>query len=95
MTGEATEVDERWRSALRRDILRAKVDLECTIVQREMSLREVIDLKEGDIISVDIPDKLVLKANGVPVFNTRMGTSRGNLALEVLERTGIDQIDNL
>lgn len=95
MTGETTEVDERWRSALRRDILRANVELECTVVEREMPLREVIDLEKGDIISVDIPEELILKANGVPVFKTRMGTSRGNLALEILQRTGIDQIDNL
>ncbi|NNC54966.1 MAG: flagellar motor switch protein FliM, partial [Pseudomonadales bacterium] len=95
MTGESTEVDERWRGALRRDILRANVDLECTVVERDMQLREVIDLEKGDIISVDIPDVLVLRANGVPVFKTRMGTSRGSLALEIIERTGIDQIDNL
>lgn len=95
MTSEGTEVDERWISALRRDIMRANVDLECTVVEKQMSLREVIDIKEGDIISVDIPEKLVLRANGVPVFNTRMGTSRGNLALEVIERTSINQVDAL
>lgn len=95
MTGESAEVDERWGKALRRDILRAKVDLECTVVEKELSLREVIDLERGDIIAVELPEAMVLRANGVPVFKTRMGTSRGNLALEVIERTGIDQVDNM
>lgn len=87
--------DERWVEALRRDIMRASVGLECTVVEKKMSLREVIDLEPGDVISVDIPQKLVLRANGVPIFNTQLGTSRGNLALEVLGRTNINMIDDV
>jgi len=94
MTGESAEVDERWGHALRRDIVRANVNLECTVVEKKMSLREVIDLEEGDVIPVDIPSTMVLRANGVPVFKTRMGTSRGNLALEIIKRTDINQMDS-
>ena len=93
MTGDIGEADERWTKALRRDILKAAVDLECTVVDKQMPLRDIIDLKAGDIIPVDMPEKLTLRANGVPVFKTRMGTSRGNLALEVLGRTNIDMVD--
>ena len=52
------------------------------------------DLEEGDVIPVDIPSTMVLRANGVPVFKTRMGTSRGNLALEIIKRTDINQMDS-
>ncbi|MGB1191604.1 MAG: flagellar motor switch protein FliM [Pseudomonadales bacterium] len=93
MTGDVHEVDERWIKALRRDILRASVDLECTVVEKQMSLRDIIDLKQGDVIPVDIPDALTLRANGVPIYKTRMGTSRGNLGLEIVERTTIDETD--
>jgi flagellar motor switch protein FliM len=93
MTGDVHEVDERWIKALRRDILRASVDLECTVVEKQMSLRDIIDLKQGDVIPVDIPEALTLRANGVPIYKTRMGTSRGNLGLEIVERTTIDDTD--
>ena len=93
MTGDVDEVDERWLKALRRDILRASVDLECTVVEKKMSLREIIDLKKGDVIPVDIPEDLILRANGVPIFKTRMGTSRGHLGLEIMGRTTIDETD--
>ena len=93
MTGDVHEVDERWIKALRRDILRASVDLECTVVEKQMSLRDIIDLKQGDVIAVDIPEALTLRANGVPIYKTRMGTSRGNLGLEIVERTTIDETD--
>ena len=93
MTGDVDEVDERWLKALRRDILRASVDLECTVVEKKMLLREIIDLKKGDVIPVDIPVDLVLRANGVPIYKTRMGTSRGHLGLEIMGRTTIDETD--
>ena len=93
MTGDVHDVDERWSNALRRDILRASVDLECTVAEKQMSLRDIIDLKEGDIIPVDMPDSLTLRANCVPLFKAKMGTSRGNLALQVLGRTTLDQAD--
>ncbi len=93
MTGDVDEVDERWLKALRRDILRASVDLECTVVEKKMSLREIIDLKKGDVIPVDIPEDLILRANGVPIYKTRMGTSRGHLGLEIMARTTIDEAD--
>jgi flagellar motor switch protein FliM len=56
-------------------------------------LRDIIDLKQGDVIPVDIPEALTLRANGVPIYKTRMGTSRGNLGLEIVERTTIDETD--
>ena len=93
MTGDVHEVDERWTNALRRDILRASVDLECTVVEKKMSLREIIDLKQGDVIPVEIPEALTLRANGVPVFKTRMGVSRGNLGLEIVGRSSINDAE--
>jgi flagellar motor switch protein FliM len=41
-------------------------------------------LEKGDVISVEMPDTVTLNANGVPVFETRLGVSRGNLALQVV-----------
>lgn len=92
---DSVDKDDRWAESLQRDIMRASVGLECTVVDKHMSLREVIDLEPGDVISVEMPEKLVLRANGVPIFNTKLGTSRGNLALEVLGRTNIDMMDDL
>ncbi len=94
ISGESTFVEERWVKALRRDILRASVSLDCTLVEKNMSLRDVIDLDEGDIISVDMPETLVLRANNVPIYKTKIGQSNGNLALKILERTSIDLIDD-
>ena len=58
-----------------------------------MTLREIIDLQQGDVIPVDLPELLTLKANGLPIFKTTMGVSRGNLGLKIEKRTNIDEAE--
>ena len=75
--------DDRWNKALKRDILDASVDFGCSIFEREISLRDVVDLEPGDIIPVEMAEHVILKANGIPLFKTKLATSNGNLALKV------------
>lgn len=83
LQSDSDDKDERWVKALREDVLAAQVDLECDIVQREITLRDIINLKAGDVIPVEFPDYHVVTANGVPMFRTRLGQIRGNLALKI------------
>ncbi|RYY74703.1 MAG: flagellar motor switch protein FliM [Gammaproteobacteria bacterium] len=85
LQSDTDEQDERWVKALREDVLAAKVELECDIVRREITLRDIVDLKEGDVIPIEFPDFHVLTANGVPMFRTQLGQHRGNLALKIKE----------
>lgn len=83
---DVDDVDERWVNSLREDIMSAVVNVDCTIAEKEISLRDIMDLQNGDVIPIDMPENLVLMANGVPVFNTKLGQSKGNLALQVVEK---------
>jgi flagellar motor switch protein FliM len=85
LQSDTDEQDERWVKALREDVLNAKVDMECDIARREIALRDIVDLKNGDVIPIEMPDYHVLTANGVPMFRTQLGQHNGNLALKVLE----------
>ena len=84
------EVDERWQKSLREDILNAMVPIHGTVVERTMNLREVAELKAGDVIPVDMPEEFILQANGIPVFRGKVGISRENLAVKV-----IDQVERM
>jgi flagellar motor switch protein FliM len=64
----------------------AKLPLEMTIAQQDMTLRDVVELEEGDVIPIELPEPFQLKANKVPVFNCTMGVSRGNLALKITDQ---------
>ena len=80
---EADEVDESWGEAMRADIMDARVEFGCRMFQQSVTLRDVVDLEAGDVIPVDMPETVILKANGIPMFNTRIGVSNGNLALKI------------
>lgn len=86
LQSDSDERDDRWVNALREDIMDAKVDLETEIVSRELTLRDIVDLRAGDIIPINMPISHVLMANGVPMFHTQLGRSGENLALKVLHR---------
>ncbi|MEH6625197.1 MAG: flagellar motor switch protein FliM [Motiliproteus sp.] len=83
---DVDDKDERWVNALRADIMDAKVSLDLTIVRRQITLRDILEMESGDVIPVEIPEKLILSANGIPTFKGKLGVSRSNLAFKVLEQ---------
>ena len=98
---DSDDRDERWVNSLREDIMCASVKLECDLVKHKISLKDVVGLKAGDIIPVEMPDEHVTTANGVGLFKTQVGQSNGNLALKVLniierpESTVISPLQNM
>lgn len=84
LQSDTDERDDRWVRALREDVMAAEVSLECDIVRREVTLRDIVDLRAGDVIPIQMPETSVLTANGVPMFRVVMGRSKENLALKVV-----------
>ena len=84
------ELDEQWLTSLKRDMLGAPINLDLIVAERKMKLRDVMQLEAGDIIPIDISDTLQLKAARVPVFKCKLGTSRGNLAVQIISRVKND-----
>ncbi len=85
LQSDTDERDERWVNALKSDVMDARVELECDVVEKQISLREIVDLREGDIIPINMPDYHVVTANGVPIFKVEFGQSNDNLALKVID----------
>ncbi|MBC3949056.1 MULTISPECIES: flagellar motor switch protein FliM [Pseudomonas] len=77
--------DERWINALKQDVLDVAVPMSATVVRRQLLLRDILHMQPGDIIPVDMPDEMVMRANGVPSFKVKLGSHQGNLALQVIE----------
>lgn len=85
LQGDSEERDDRWVNSLREDIMQADVRLDTNFVESKIMLRDIVDLKNGDVIPVDIPDEHITYANGVPIFKVNIGRSNNNLALQVKE----------
>ena len=77
--------DERWVNALRQDVLDVDVPIGATVARRQLKLRDILHMQPGDIIPVEMPEDMIMRANGVPAFKVKMGSHKGNLALQVIE----------
>jgi len=86
MQSDRKEVDDRWPVSLRNEIKSTVVELEATLVETEITVGELINMKPGDVIPIDLPRAVSACVDGVPVFTGQFGVSRGNNALKVLER---------
>ncbi len=77
--------DERWTRSLREEIETAEVELTSILGETVITLRELMALKPGDVIPMQVPDTVLARVDEVPVLRGKLGTSRGNLALKVVD----------
>lgn len=83
---DRSDVDERWVNALREEIKEAEVELSSSLTETEITLRDVLNLKVGDVIPIDIPGAITLRAEDIPVFRGRFGVAQGNCAIKIMDR---------
>lgn len=86
MQSDSGDKDDRWNKFLRQDILDAEMNLECDVVEKEITLRDIVDLRDGDIIPIDMPSRHVITTNGVPMFKGIMGQANEKLAFKITEK---------
>ena len=86
MQSDTYELDERWAKTLKTDALSTKIKMRAKVLEKTISLSQLMNLKLGDFIPVDLPDYVTVLANGIPTFKSKLGTSRGNLALKILDK---------
>ncbi|MGE0081072.1 MAG: flagellar motor switch protein FliM [Thiohalomonadaceae bacterium] len=83
---DRTDTDDRWITALREEIKGAEVELESTLATVQLSLRDILNMKPGDVIPIDMPEQVTLRAEQVPVFRGTLGVSNDNLAIKIVEQ---------
>lgn len=85
LQSDSDDRDDRWVNSLREDVMSAEVDMECDIAQRQVLLRDIVDIRDGDVIPINMTESSVLTANGVPMFRVALGRVKDNLAFKVVE----------
>ena len=75
--------DRRWIKLLSRQLQTAEVDLHCTLGTARVTLRDIVDMRVGDVIPLNVPELLQAEVDGVPVLECRQGTKNGNYAIRV------------
>ena len=86
ISSDSGDIDGGWQLALRNEVLRAEVGINSLLVEKTMSIRDIMRLKKGDVIPIDMPDTVILKAEGIPVFEGKVGISDGNYAIQIIDK---------
>jgi flagellar motor switch protein FliM len=69
----------RWRSAIES----SPVSLRCSLVAVELAVRELLALRAGDVIPIELPKSVQVEVEGVPFFRGRYGAHEGRRAVKV------------
>ena len=81
--GDATEPDRRWVNLLKQEIQSAEVTLTTELATADSTVEQLLALKAGDFIELDLDPLVQAKVDGVPVFTCHYGTSGGRYAIKI------------
>ncbi len=82
MQTDQVDVDDRWTNSLKDELKQAPVEIDCSMTQIKLTLAEVLDLNEGDVIPIDMPDLVTVCAAKTPIFRGVLGNSNGKNSVQ-------------
>jgi flagellar motor switch protein FliM len=85
MQGDQIEPDQRWLQQLAKQVQGAEVEMVATLAEASVTLKQILNMKIGDVIVLDIKPSVVACVDTVPVFRCRHGISKGQYALRIEE----------
>ncbi|MEW6100085.1 MAG: flagellar motor switch protein FliM [Pseudomonadota bacterium] len=81
--GDSVGTDRRWVKLLTHQIQAAEVDLVVELGKAPANVEQLLALKPGDFIELDLAPLVQAKVDGVPVFECQYGTSNGKYAIKI------------
>ena len=89
--GDSVGTDRRWVKLLTHQIQAAEVELCVELGHAPATVEQLLALKAGDFIELDLSPLVEAKVDGVPVFDCHYGTSNGKYAIKIEQMlTGSD-----
>ena len=83
MQSDQLSTDQRWIVMLRRQLKDAEVEIAARLATTTLTLGQILKMKTGDIIPLNIPDKIVANVDDIPLMECRYGQQGGQYALKV------------
>ncbi|MFZ6767020.1 flagellar motor switch protein FliM [Undibacterium sp. Di26W] len=83
LQGETLEVDKRWVRLMTQQIQIAEVEIVADLGTTRVTLGDILNMKEGDVIPLSIPEIISAKVDGTPVMECKYGVFNGQYALRV------------
>lgn len=83
--GDSAEPDRRWVKLMTRQIQDASVDLVVDLAQTMVTVEQVMALKPGDFVELDLNKMVQAKVSNVPIFECHYGTSNSRYSIKIDE----------
>jgi flagellar motor switch protein FliM len=86
VASDRVEHDERWVSALKEEIEDADIELTTLLGRAKVTMRQLMDMKVGDVLPCDFNGRATILAEDVPIFRGMFGISNGQQAVQIEDR---------
>ena len=80
------DADVRWSKALKEEIMDVNVEMKVNLLETQLSLRQIQNLKAGSIIPIEMPDELLVYVEELPTFHAKLGRTNEKVAIKITER---------
>lgn len=75
--------DKRLAKRLRDGVENSEITVRGVLAETELTVNELLSLKVGDFIPIEVTTKATLEAEGVPVYVGQYGVAQGHRALQI------------
>ncbi len=83
MQSDQLSTDQRWIIMLRKQLKDAEVEIAAQLATTTVSLDQILKMKTGDIIPINIPDKIIAHVDDIPLMECSYGQQGGQYALKI------------
>ncbi len=83
MQSDQLSTDQRWIIMLRKQLKDVEVELVAQLATATISLRQILDMKAGDIIPLSIPEQITASVDEIPLMECHYGQQGGRYALKI------------
>jgi flagellar motor switch protein FliM len=83
MQSDQLSSDKRWIIMLRKQLKDAEVEIAAQLATTTVTLGQILKMKEGDIIPLNIPEQIIGMVDDVPLMECRYGQQGGQYALKI------------
>jgi flagellar motor switch protein FliM len=83
LQGTSMQADARWVNFFSEQLQTTEVKLVANLTHAEMTVRQLLEVKVGDVVSINIPNSITANVEGIPVLECGYGVHNGQYALKV------------
>jgi flagellar motor switch protein FliM len=81
--GERAAPDRRWVRLVSTQVQSAEVEVAATLATRSITVQELMNVKVGDVLDLELPERVLAHVDDIPIFECSYGTHNGQVALRV------------